>query len=151
MLLEGQTVEIQGHLTGDSRACPGCGQSSQAIHSHYCRRLRDIPISTWHVQLVIRIRRFRCQNRECTRQTFAESLADLAPAYARRSSRLTTALRAVGLVVGAQAGSRLAGQLRMKTSPTTLLRVLRQTPLPAIVTPRVLGIDDWGGARKVVM
>jgi transposase len=35
----------------------------------------------------------------------------------------------------------------MPTSPDTLLRAIRRTPLPQSVTPRVLGVDDWAFRR----
>jgi transposase len=41
------------------------------------------------------------------------------------------------------AGSRLSRGLGLAVSRNTLLRLLRRLALPAMVTPQVLGIDDW--------
>jgi hypothetical protein len=50
---------------------------------------------------------------------------------ARRTHRLTTVLRAIGIALGGQAGARLAARLRLPASPATLLRLVRATPVPA--------------------
>jgi transposase len=116
------------------------------MHSHYYRRLRDLPRSALQVQLVIRIRRFRCHNKACSYQTFAETIEGVATAFARRSHRLTRILRHIGWLVG----GRIAKLVQMNTSPTTLLRIIRQTQLPATNTPKVLGVDDWAMRRGKV-
>jgi transposase len=53
----------------------------------------------------------------------------------------------IGLALGGEAGSRLAGRLSLLASPATLLRRVRQSVLPAFATPRVLGVDDWAWKR----
>ena len=35
----------------------------------------------------------------------------------------------------------------MPTSRATLLRLVHQAPLPAVGSPRVLGVDDWSQQR----
>lgn len=99
--------------------------------------------------LAVHARRFRCLNPACARQTFAERLAEVAPAAARRTERLGGVQRCLGLALGGEAGARLAYRLAMPTSADTLLRVVRTAacrddPLPA---PRVLGVDDWSWRR----
>jgi transposase len=143
-------IELQGHIAKPSGKCPHCGKSSRSLHSHYYRRLSDIALSQRWVRLVVGIRRFRCRNQRCSHQTIAESLEGIAPAFARRTQRLTKALRQIGLLIGAAMGQRIAELVQMKTSPTTLLRIIRQTALPALTTPRVLGVDDWAERRGKV-
>lgn len=142
-----QGIEVHAHATRPEALCPACGACSTSVHSHYTRRLRDLPCSTYAVGVVLSLRRFRCRNATCMRQTFAEPLLELAPAYARRTERLTTILRAIGLAVGGEAGRWLAADLRTETSADTLLRIVRGTPLPEALTPRVLGVDDWAQAK----
>ena len=55
--------------------CPSCGEETSHVHSYYHRHPQDLPISGHQVQLILQVRRFRCLNRECARQTFALSLA----------------------------------------------------------------------------
>jgi transposase len=67
----------------------------------------------------------------------------VAPRYARRTARLTAALRAVGFRMSSEAGAGVLRHLQVHISADTLLRLLRRTNLEPETTPRVLGIDDW--------
>ncbi|WP_163782469.1 ISL3 family transposase [Myxococcus vastator] len=123
--------------------CPSCKASSDTPHSTYVRRPADLPAAGRSVQLQLHVRRFFCRNTMCARRTFAERLPGLLAPRARRTRRLATAQRAVGMTAGAEAGARLLPPLAMPTSPDTLLRLMHRAPLPALPTPRVLGVDDW--------
>ena len=117
-----QGIEIHAHATRPEALCPACGVAATSIHSYYTRTLRDLPCSTYAVGLILSLRRFRCRNAACTHQTFAEPLLKLAPAFARRTDRLTTILQAVGFTAGGEAGSRLSADLQIATSAETMLR-----------------------------
>jgi transposase len=91
----------------------------------------------------LHVRKFACDVPACAQRIFTERLAAVAAPYARRTERLTEVVRAVAFAVGGEAGSRLLDRLRMVISASTLLRVIRQTPLPVRPPPRVLGVDDW--------
>jgi transposase len=95
----------------------------------------------------MRVRRFRCEGVGCPRLIFAETLPDVAPAYARRTSRCSTMLLSLALSLGGEAAARLLPVLGLAASPTTLLRLLTETPAPQFATPRVLGVDDWALRR----
>jgi transposase len=45
--------------------------------------------------------------------------------------------------MGGEAGARLSQRLAMKCSPATVLRLVRQAPLPSSSTVRVVGVDEW--------
>jgi transposase len=128
-----------------TRACPSCGEETSHVHSYYQRHPQDLPISGLQVQLILRVRRFRCLNSQCARQTFAERLPEL-PVSARQTSRLGTILESIAVVLSGQAGSRLADQLAMPVSADTLLRRAKKKAL-ALPTPRVLGVDDFAFRR----
>ena len=128
--------------------CPSCQQISHRVHSYYTRSPQDLPISGQMVQLVLRVRRFRCQNRQCQRQTFAERLPDL-PVSARQTTSLGTILNCIALVLSGQAGSRLTDQLAMPASADTLLRGAKKAVSSSRPTPRMMGVDDFGATRKV--
>ena len=125
--------------------CPSCGEETSHVHSYYQRHPQDLPISGLQVQLILRVRRFRCLNSQCARQTFAERLPEL-PVSARQTSRLETILESIAVVLSGQAGSRLADQLAMPVSADTLLRRAKKKAL-ALPTPRVLGVDDFAFRR----
>jgi transposase len=40
--------------------CPSCGAVSRRVHSHYQRRVTDLPLSGRIVRLMVIARRFRC-------------------------------------------------------------------------------------------
>ena len=135
-------LTITARALTPTSACPSCDQASTHVHSYYTRSPQDLPISGRRVQLVLWVRRFRCLNAQCPRQTFAERLPQL-PVSARQTSRLGAILESIAIVLSGQAGSRLADQLAMPVSADTLLRrAKKKTPTPP--TPRVLGVDDFG-------
>ena len=130
-------------MEGTGARCPSCQTPSNLVHGSYVRRPADLPSAGCAVQLKLRVRRFRCQNPECTRRTFAERPLRLLSPRARRTRRLATAQCAVGMTAGAEAGARLLKPLAMSTSPDTLLRLMRRALRPSLRDPRVVGIDDW--------
>jgi transposase len=140
-------VSISAHTTGLACPCPTCGSQSESVHSYYTRTLRDVPISNQPIRLLLTVRRFRCRNAQCTRQTFAEPLPTIAPVFARRTLRFTHALQQIGFTTGGEAGARLGDRLGLPTSPDTMLRVLHRTAHPHPPTPRVVGVDDWALAK----
>ena len=142
---EGITVRVSN--PHPSATCPVCGQPSARIQSHYERRLADLPCSGVAVRLLLQVRRFFCDNAACQRRIFSEGFPGLVRPYARRTERLQATLQRIGLALGGEGGARLAAQLGMPVSPDTVLRQLHHTPVPAAVTPRVLGVDDWAYRR----
>jgi hypothetical protein len=67
------------------------------MHSYDIRRPRDLPLWEYAGRLVLRLRRFRCLNTNCTAQTFAERLLQVVRPAAQRTVRLTIALQQLGL------------------------------------------------------
>jgi transposase len=146
-LSDSDLITIVVRTCRSTAACPDCSHASQRVHSRYVRTIADLPWQGVRVQFRLRTRRFFCDQPSCQRQTFSERLPDTAAPYARRTRRLNEALRAIGLALGGEAGSRLAQRLSLLVSPATLLRRVRQSVLPALATPRVLGVDDWAWKR----
>jgi len=129
--------------------CPLCGTVSRRVHSHYRRRVTDLPLSGRIVQLVVIARRFRCDAVLCGRQIFAERFPEgvLAPS-ARRTTRLDCIVHHLGLALGGRPAASFAKRLMLPVSNDTLLRVVRRrTCLPSDPL-RVVGIDDWAWRRN---
>lgn len=80
------------HRTGAAN-CPGCGQASIRLHSHYERRMADLPWQGHRVRIHLRVRRLRCDNSLCIRRIFAEAVSDVAEPYGRRLWQLSEMLR----------------------------------------------------------
>jgi len=55
--------------------CPSCGTVSRRVHSHYRRRVRDLPLSGLMVDLVVIARRFRCDAVLCGQQNLHGALS----------------------------------------------------------------------------
>lgn len=129
---------------GEGSRCPACQRTSRRTHSWYNRRLGDLPWEGIPVGIELHVRRFFCDNDGCGQRVFTEQLARTAPRYARRTARLSVALEQITWALGGAAGARLAAQLGILASDSTLLRQLRHRVMvdPA-QAPRVLGIDDW--------
>ncbi len=129
--------------TAATACCPQCGVSAARVHSRYQRTVADLPCGGYHVVLRVWVRRFICRNLACVRRLFAERLAEFVQPYARRTTRLRQALRAIGFTVGGEAGARLARRLHLPTSASTLLRWIKALPPSSTPPVRVLGVDDW--------
>src|SRR5713226_9379966 len=140
-------VTVTVHAARPTASCPCCGTSSQRVHSHYTRTLRDLPASGRSVHLNVRVRRFFCQERTCPQKIFAERFPSLTLPRVKFTLRLQEALREMGFELGGEAGARLGKRLSYPGSPDTILRLVKQTQLPLVSSPRVVGIDDWSWKR----
>ncbi|GCE17675.1 ISL3 family transposase [Dictyobacter kobayashii] len=143
---EGTSLTITAHTTSTTAVCPTCQHISHRVHSYYTRSPHDLPVSGQTVQLILSVRRFRCQNRQCARQTFAERLPEL-PLSARQTARLGAILESIAVVLSGQAGSRLAEQLSMPVSADALLRRAKKARSTSPLTPRYVGVDDFAFRR----
>jgi transposase len=123
--------------------CPVCNQPTHKIHSRYERLLADFPWADYSITLQLRVRKFFCINTLCKRRIFTERLTNVTAPWARRTLRLAQRLSAIALANGGAAGVRLSEQLGIKVSRNTLLNLVRSIPLPPIVTPHTLGVDDF--------
>jgi transposase len=138
---------IISRVRASAAACPVCDRPSVRVHSRYTRKLADLPWQGRHVHIHVRARRFHCGNATCARRIFAERLPGERGSRAQRTARLSDIQRHVALALGGAPGARLANRLGMPTSRDTLLRLVRRRPAEPIVTPRVIGVDDWAWRR----
>jgi len=146
-LREAERITVTVRSQQATSLCPGCGRASRRLQSHYRRQLADLPWCGVAVRVTLQVRRFYCDNPDCERIIFTERLSEFAQPYARRTGRLQQVVWWLGYLLGGEAGARLARQLAIPLSPDTLLRCLRQTPVPALPVPRALGMDDWAYRR----
>ena len=65
-------VTVTVRAASPTASCPCCGTISKRVQSHYTRTLRDLPASGRLVHLIVRVRRFFCQESTCVRKIFAE-------------------------------------------------------------------------------
>lgn len=134
---------IEAHTAIKEAHCPDCHYLSQARHSTYQRHPADLSCLGQRVRLHLTIQRFRCDNSTCPRRTFAEKVTNLLVPRARRTNRLIQVLREIAFTAGGEAGARLSSILKIATSSTTLIRLIRSTRLHDPLAATVVGIDDW--------
>jgi transposase len=71
--IEDDTVKIKAISTRASASCPYCGKESKKLHSHYERKLRDLPIAGKKTQIILSNRKMYCRNKDCSHKTFSET------------------------------------------------------------------------------
>ena len=114
------------------------------MHSRYRRTIADLPWEGIPVTILLRTRKFFCDEERCPKRIFTEQLPKPIGRYPRRSSRSIEALNAITLALGGRAGARLAHKLGLLASRPTLLRLLAKKARPrAAAAPKVIGIDEW--------
>ncbi|MFF4527622.1 ISL3 family transposase, partial [Streptomyces bluensis] len=123
--------------------CTGCGTPSGWCHSRYVRRLGDTSLGDRPVLIELSVRRLYCENAACEKVTFAEQVPGLTVRYQRRTPLLQQVVEAAGVLLAGRGGARMLRVLNVTLSRCTVLSQLMRMPLPPLVTPRVLGVDDF--------
>lgn len=142
-------IRLNLTATRDRVSCPSCALLSSRVHEYYTRTVADLPWAGVPVLLQLSVRRFVCTYSDCPRRTFSESLPEVVAPSARRSVRLTDEQRQLGLQIGGSVAARVAQRQGMPGSPSTILRLVRRTPVAERVTPTLLGVDEWSYRRRL--
>ncbi|MEU7295725.1 ISL3 family transposase [Streptomyces exfoliatus] len=129
--------------SGVPAGCTGCGQLSGWCHSRSVRRLSDVTLAGKPLRIILSVRRLYCENMACSKATFAEQVPGLTVRYQRRTPALQRLVEDVGVVLAGRGGSRMLRILKIRLSRVAVLSQLMRVPLPPLVTPQVLGVDDF--------
>jgi transposase len=131
-----------------SSDCPDCGAGATRRHGAYVRCLQDLPVQGERVELQLRMIRWRCDNQNCHRQTFAGQIAGVAKSYARQTGRVTELARLLAYTAGGRGAERLLRRLGLPQGDDRILRNLKRAAAHFPCAPiRVAGIDDWSWRR----
>lgn len=145
----GATIIITASARRRHANCPSCHCEANRIHSRYNRKILDLPWSGRSVRLLLTARWFRCDQRGCRQQIFAERFGDdIAATRARRTGRMECLVHHLGLALGGGPAASLAERLMVPVSNDTLLRVVRRHARPHADPLRIIGIDDWAFRRN---
>lgn len=145
----GETILIMASARLRRANCPSCHCEASRIHSRYLRKVLDLLWSGRSVRLLLTARRFRCDQRSCRQQIFAERFGDgVAVARARRTGRVELLVHHLGLALGGRPAASIADRLMVPVSNDTLLRVVRRRARQHAEPLRVVGIDDWAFRRN---
>lgn len=135
-------VSTQVHL-----ACPLCGEPATRVHSHYSRKLADLPMGGQQVRLVLQVRKCFCDRPICSRKIFVERLTPFVEPWAQVTQRLYQIVQIIGLATGGRLGGRVTDRLGIETSRQTILRRIMALPTEPVGEVIELGIDDFSFRR----
>lgn len=116
-----------------STKCPHCGHLSHRPHSSYTRIIHDLPIGNQEVILMIQLHKWFCDQNNCTIKVFTERLSWLNP-YRRKTQRLEDTLRTLAFSMSCLQAEKVCQRLHMPVSHDCLLELVKNTPIPEIVT-----------------
>lgn len=141
-----QPITLELDAVEPQACCPLCQQASGRVHSRYARTLHDLPWSGHPVKLLVHVRRFHCPTPGCPRVIFAERFPTLTAPYQQHTSRSTDVLRRLVTALGSRGGARLAPDVQVHTSASSLRRLLSRVPVPASGAS-IIGVDDFALKR----
>ncbi|MBO0793416.1 MAG: transposase, partial [Ktedonobacteraceae bacterium] len=102
---------ITAHCIRQHPSCPLCGIPAQRFHSHYTRRITDLPSGGKCVCLRVLVRKCFCDTPGCARKITASRLTPFVEPLARVTARLFQVVQAIGLATGGMLGARLAERM----------------------------------------
>ena len=70
----GQVLTLLLVATATTAMCPLCGHAATHVRSSSTRHVADVPYAGRQVQLLLRVRKFRCDTTDCPRRVSAERL-----------------------------------------------------------------------------
>jgi hypothetical protein len=98
--------------------------------------------------LVLRVRRFFCDDLTCRQRIFGERFDGAIQPRARRTARLDEIVYCLAIALGGRPAASLARRIGVAVSNVTLLRVVRRHSVVDFPPPSVVGIDDWAWRRN---
>ena len=135
---------VYAQTKGRTSPCPHCGKPSKSVHDHRYRKLQSTEFLGRNVQLVLRIRHFRCRNPECACHTFSEPLKMAGP-YSRMSYEVAERVRYESLNQSARLACESLSRQHIHVSKSTCIRRAKafgnKNP-ERIVTSGYVGIDE---------
>ena len=132
-----------------SSCYPLCQTISFRIHSRYARTIGDLPVSGKLVKLKLQVRKFFCENSDCTRKIFTERFKEQLNAYSRRFERINDLITSIGLELGGNVAHRIGKLCYVKISASTILRLVLKCPIPIIQLTKIIGVDDWAFKKRL--
>jgi transposase len=128
-------------------SCPRCFCLAKRRHSRYTRVVADLPCAGFRVQLRLQMRKFFCDNANCSRKIFTERVPAFIEPWAQTTVRLRQAVQAIGTATCGELGTRLATRLGIGTSAPTILRRIMALPSAPVEAVSYLGLDDFALRR----
>lgn len=105
--------------------CKYCGKESDSVHSIYVRTISDLPIQNYKVKLVIKVKKYFCNNEKCKKITFAEPL-NFVDKNALRTKRLDEYINKVGLSTSSIEARKQIKATHVDISNNTIIRIIKK-------------------------
>ncbi|MFE2216237.1 ISL3 family transposase [Streptomyces canus] len=133
---------VEAVAIGQPGQCPDCRKRARRVHSAYQRDLDERPLGSRRVVVRLRVRRYFCDRKNCSRRTFAEQVPGLSERHRPLQHRADGLAEVDRRRVGRSAGRAVCRRLRPAAGRTRLLRLLTAPAVPDRA-PRVLGVDEF--------
>jgi len=133
--------------TQRSACCPLCSSLATRVHSHYTRKVADLPCAGQQVCLLLQMCKFFCDVTMCARKIFVERIVPFVEPWARVTARLYQSVQVIGLATGGMLGARVTDQLGIQTCWMTIIRRIMALPTLPVEQVIELGIDDFSFRR----
>ena len=133
--------------TKSAPCCPLCGVAARRVHSHYTRRVADLPCGGQPIHLFLQVRKCFCEEGACPRKIFVERLTPFIDPHGRVTRRLFQVVQVIGLATGGRLGVRVTDRIGIQTSRQTIIRrilALSTEPARQVIE---LGVDDFSFRR----
>lgn len=141
-------LEIYVQSTTRYATCPNCCITSKRIHSYYSRKVADLPVFGKTSRIILRSRKFYCNQEEYSFKVFTERFDNHFKPYKRRTERLESKIRKLRLLAGGRPAQRICGILSMPTSDTTILRLIEKGDFSPAEGATAIGVDDWAYKKR---
>ncbi|MER7894560.1 ISL3 family transposase [Micromonospora sp. NPDC094482] len=145
---QGSVVLVRARTSVRAVSCPDCGEPAERVHAYHRRRLANLPAGGRGVVIDLRVRRLRCPTQSCPRRTFREQVPALTTRWARRTRPLTELIADLAVVLAGRAGASVLARLGIRSSRSTVLRVLMDMPTLTEPIPEVISVDDFAMRRR---
>ncbi|WP_372997810.1 hypothetical protein [Lutispora sp.] len=138
-------VNIIAISNKSSCKCPSCGVTSTAKHSRYTRKIIDGSFDGIPREILLIVRKFKCNNSGCSQKIFTERLDFVSP-YGRKSNKLIEFITLLALTTSAMKVSEIVNLLGVKLTNHTVLRIINKLPQRPVLNSKDIiniGIDDF--------
>ena len=136
-------ILLSARLKGKTAKCTCCGKRSKSVHSSYTRKLTDLSAVGRAVKILLKVRKFRCRNSNCTQTVFSEQHLPLTRKYSRLTDRTNHYLQRLLIEVSSRKGEYISSLFSIKQSSSTCLRIVKSIEMPDYQELTTIGIDDW--------
>lgn len=118
-------IFIYTKSTRTEASCPYCNYSSDKVHSTYTREFKDLPISGKKSNIILKNRKFFCNNSDCKYKTFAETF-DFLGFKAKRTKRLEEYIMNVSQNTTSLAAEKLLKKNVVKIGKSSICNLLKK-------------------------